>query len=50
MKPYLSVLHRNIQSIGNKQTEFDLALKLSLNNIDVRFYRALVKGGLFEIN
>jgi len=35
MKPYLSVLHQNIQSKGNKQTEVDLALKLNLNNTDV---------------
>jgi len=35
MKPYLSVLHQNIQGIGNKQTEVDLALKLNLNNTDV---------------
>ena len=34
-KPYLSVLHQNIQSFGNKQTEVDLALKLNLNNTDV---------------
>ena len=35
MKPYLSVLHQNIQSIGNKQIEVDLPLKLNLNNIDI---------------
>jgi len=35
MKPNLSVLHQNIQSIGNKQTEVDLALQLNLNNTDV---------------
>jgi len=35
MKPYLSGLHQNIQSVGNKQTEVDLALKLNLNNTDV---------------
>ena len=35
MKPYLSVLHQNIQSIGNKQIEVDLALKSNGNNIDV---------------
>jgi hypothetical protein len=32
---YLSVLHQNIQSISNKQTEIDLVLKSSLKNIDV---------------
>jgi len=35
MKPNLSVLRQNIQSIGNKQTEIDLVLKSSLKNIDV---------------
>ena len=35
MKPNLSVFNQNIQSIGNKQTEVDLALKLNLNNTDV---------------
>jgi len=35
MKPYLSVLHQNIQSTGNKQIGVDLALKLNLNNTDV---------------
>jgi hypothetical protein len=35
MKPYLLVLHQNIQSIGNKQIEVDLALKLNMNNNDV---------------
>ena len=35
MKLNLSVLHQNIHSVGNKQIEVDLALKLSLNNIDV---------------
>jgi len=35
LETYLLVLHQNIQSIGNKQTEVDLALKLNLNNIDV---------------
>ena len=31
----LCVLHRNIQSISNKQTELDLVLKSDLRNIDV---------------
>jgi hypothetical protein len=31
----LSVLHKILQSVGNKQTELDLALKLSLKNIEV---------------
>jgi hypothetical protein len=35
MKPNLSVLHQNIQSISNKQIEIDLVLKSSLKNIDV---------------
>jgi len=35
VKPNVSVLHQNIQSIGNKQIEVDLALKLNLNSIDV---------------
>jgi hypothetical protein len=35
MKPNLSVLHRNIQSIGNKQIEIDLLLTSNLKNIDV---------------
>jgi len=30
-----SVLHQNVQSISNKQTELDLVLKSSLRNIDV---------------
>ena len=34
-EPYLSVLHQNVQSIGNKQIEVDLALKSNGNNIDV---------------
>ena len=28
-------MHQNIQSVGNKQTEVDLALKLNLNNTDI---------------
>ena len=35
MKPNLSVLHQNIQSIGNKQIEVDLVLMSNLKNIDV---------------
>jgi len=35
MKPNLSVLHQNIESIGNKQTEVDLVLKSNLKNTDV---------------
>jgi hypothetical protein len=35
MKPKLSILHQNIQSIENKQIEVDLALKLDLKDIDV---------------
>jgi hypothetical protein len=35
MKPNLSVLHQNIQSIGNKQIENDLVLKSHLKNVDV---------------
>jgi hypothetical protein len=31
----LSVLHQNVQSISNKQTELDLVLKSSLRNINV---------------
>ena len=31
----LCVLHLNIQSISNKQTELDLVLKSDLTNIDV---------------
>jgi len=34
MKPNLSVLHRNIRSIGNKEIENDLVLKSHLKNID----------------
>ena len=34
MKPNVSVLHRNIQSVGNKQIENDLVLKSDLKNID----------------
>jgi hypothetical protein len=30
----LSVLHQNVQSITNKQTELDLVLKLSLKKIE----------------
>jgi hypothetical protein len=35
MKPNLPFLHKNIQSIGNKQIEIDLVLKSNLKNIDV---------------
>jgi len=35
MKPNLSVLHQNIQSIDNKKTEIDLVLKSDLKNVDV---------------
>jgi hypothetical protein len=35
MKPNLSILHQNIQSIGNKLTEIDLVLKSDLKDIDV---------------
>ena len=31
----LLVLHQNVQSISNKQTELDLVLKLMLKNIEV---------------
>jgi hypothetical protein len=31
----LPVLHQNVQSISNKQTELDLVLKLSPKNIEV---------------
>ena len=34
MKPNVSVLHQNIQSIGNKQTKNDIVLKSDLKNID----------------
>ena len=34
MKPNVSVLHQNIQSIVNKQTKNDLVLKSNLKNID----------------
>ena len=34
-KPKLSILHQNIQSIGNKQIEVDLVLKSDLKDIDV---------------
>jgi exonuclease III len=34
-KPKLFILSQNIQSIGNKQIEVDLALKSNLKNIDV---------------
>jgi hypothetical protein len=34
-KPKLSILHENIQSIGNKQIEVHLALKSDLKDIDV---------------
>ena len=30
-----SVLHQNVQSVSNKQTELDLVFKSSLSNIDV---------------
>jgi hypothetical protein len=35
MKSKLSILHQNIQSIGNKNIEVDLALKSDLKDIDV---------------
>jgi hypothetical protein len=35
MNSNLSVLHKNIQSISNKQIEIDLVLKSSLKNTDV---------------
>jgi len=35
MKPKLSILHQNIQSIRNKLIEIDLVLKSDLKNIDV---------------
>ena len=31
----LSVLHRNVQSVSNKQIELELVLKLRLKNTDV---------------
>jgi len=34
-KPNLSILHQNIQSVGNKLIEVDLVLKSHLNDIDV---------------
>ena len=38
MKPYLSVLHQSIQSIGNNETEVYLVLKSNLKNTDVLCY------------
>ena len=35
----LCVLHLNIQSISNKQTELDLVLKSDLRNIDVLCFK-----------
>jgi hypothetical protein len=35
MKPNLSILHQNIQSIGNKLLEVNLVLKSNLKDIDV---------------
>jgi hypothetical protein len=35
MKPNISVLHQNIQSIGNKQIDVDLVLKSNLKKVDV---------------
>jgi hypothetical protein len=34
-KPYLSVMHQNIQSTGNKQLDVELALEVNLKNNDV---------------
>ena len=34
-KSNLSILHQNIQSIGNKLVEIDLVLKSDFNDIDV---------------
>ena len=34
-KPNLSILHQNIQSIGNKLIDVDLVLKSDLKDIDV---------------
>jgi hypothetical protein len=50
MKPNLSILHQNIQSIGNNLIEVDLALKSDLKDIDVLFHTALVKRGIPKIN
>ena len=46
----LFVLHQNIQSISNKQTELDLVLKSRLKDIEMLFYTAMCKGRLYELN
>jgi hypothetical protein len=38
VKPKLSILHQNIQSIGNKQIEVDLVMKSDLKAIDIRCF------------
>jgi hypothetical protein len=37
----LSLLHQNVQSISNKQTELDLVLKSSLKSIEVLYFTEL---------
>jgi hypothetical protein len=47
MNSNLSVLHKNVQSIRNKQTEIDL---MSKEYWCAMFYRTLVKEWPFKIN
>jgi exonuclease III len=50
MKTKLSILHQNIPSIRNKQTEVDLVLKSDLKDIDVLcFKERWLKGDFLKL-